>query len=118
MAHTITFYKTSNGREPAREWIQDLAAPKRASMVAAIREILTQQGIDVCGTPFGKHLGEGLAEFRVREDAITLRLFFHAHGVKQILLLSGFDKGRFGGGRRQAKAIAQARKFLADFKRS
>jgi len=110
------FYKTSSGKQPAKDFIEALSTRKRATLRAAIQEILQEQGIDVCATEWGKNLGKGLCEFRVRDRGVVLRMFFHAHGDKLILLLSGFDKGRRGGGKRQQKAIDQARQYLADFK--
>jgi Phage derived protein Gp49-like (DUF891) len=68
----------------------------------ALREILQQQGISVCGSPFGKQLGGGLFEFRLREDDVLMRVFCHAHGSQIVLLLSGYDKGKDPGGRRQS----------------
>jgi hypothetical protein len=62
-----------------------------------MREILQQQGINICCSPFGKQLGEGLFEFRLREDGLLLRVFCHAYGNKIVLLLSGYDKGESPG---------------------
>ena len=117
MSYKIHFYKTGAGKQPAQEFIQGLTGEKRASLMAAIKEILVEQGINVCGTEFGTNLGKGLCEFRVRDKRGTLRVFFHAHGDKLILLLSGYDKGRRGD-KRQAAAIKKARRFLADFKQN
>jgi hypothetical protein len=72
-----------------------------------MREVLEEEGINVCGTEFGKQLGGGLFEFRVRgqlseyvdgappdaaEEKILIRVFCHAHGDKLVLLLAGYDK--------------------------
>ena len=94
------------------------------------------RGLDVCGTEWGKQLGEGLFEFRVRHTAaetasmfgndenglprqkerILLRVFCHAYGNRIVLLLSGYDKGDDPSEKRQAKEIKKARKLLADFR--
>ncbi|MEX1124421.1 MAG: type II toxin-antitoxin system RelE/ParE family toxin [Acidimicrobiia bacterium] len=117
-AFEIEFYATASGREPAREFIEDLEPAKRATLVAAIKAVLQYQGKDVCQTEYGKPLGKGLFEFRVRDDEITLRVYFHPYGNKVLLLLCGYDKGRFGGGRREQKAISRARRHLNDYKES
>ena len=81
------------------------------------------------GSDFGKNLGGGLYEFRVDQDAeqilrktgrhpkrepdegkILLRLFFHAHGNRLILLLAGYDKAEHTSKAYQNKEIEAARK--------
>jgi len=49
---------------------------------------------------------------RRKSERILLRVFFHPHGDKLILLLGGYDKGRFPGKRHQQRAIAVARQRL------
>lgn len=90
---------------------------KRLAMLAALEQILAEQGQDVCRSSWGKALGGGLFEFRVRHTAaeirrlfggdppaqpgdhegppgkVVLRAFCHAHGDKVVLLLGGYDKG-------------------------
>jgi hypothetical protein len=65
--------------------MDDLEGVKLETLLAAIRTIRAERGIEVCGTPYGKHLGQGLAEFRARRDtpsaSVLLRTFFHAHGT-------------------------------------
>lgn len=88
------------------------------------------------GSDFGKNLGGGLYEFRVDQDAeqilrktgrhpkrepdegkILLRLFFHAHGNRLILLLAGYDKAEHTSKAYQNKEIEAARKLLDHWKR-
>ncbi|MGH3195408.1 MAG: hypothetical protein ACRDOH_00520 [Streptosporangiaceae bacterium] len=83
-------------------------------------------------TEFGKALGGGLYEFRLRwsaeevaskagavlaepvaeTEAILLRLFFCTSGRQIILLLNGYDKAKNPDRRRQDREIASARKLL------
>jgi hypothetical protein len=56
--------------------------------------------------------GAVLAEPVAETEAILLRLFFCTAGRKIILLLSGYDKAKNPGDRRQDKEIAGARKLL------
>jgi len=137
---TLEFYEDENGNEPVLQWLRsDLTAMQRRAIGLAMYELLEHEGIDVCKTEFGKALGEGLYEFRLRHDGeeilarksplrlrvdritgrserILLRVFFHPHGDKMILLLGGYDKRRFP--KRQDKEIAVARKRLGEWKRS
>jgi len=110
--YEIEFYEDNAGRKPCLEWIRELGARERRVLGTALREILQQQGIRVCSSPFGKQLGEGLFEFRLREDNLLLRVFCHAYG-NQIVLLSGYDKGKHPRSRRQQREIAEARKRLS-----
>ena len=95
--------------------------------------MLARRGLAVVETEFGKALGGGLYEFRLRWSAgevqrkvegvsaetaakaekIMLRVFFCTSGRKIILLLSGYDKARDPGETRQGREISRARKLLA-----
>jgi hypothetical protein len=75
----------------------------------------------VVKTEYGKALGEGLYEFRIRWTAaapeeIVLRAFFGTGGRKIILLLSGYDKARHSSDRWQQREIAEARRYLAAYR--
>lgn len=136
----VEFYENERGVEPMKDWLKDLDPSKRAAAVGAIEVVLTRLGTDVCNSEWGKHLGHGLYELRIRHDAgeihamfddgaqgsrfkgrmaseVLLRIYFTTFGHKVILLLAGYDKGRFGAGRREQKAIKTARRRLADVKR-
>jgi hypothetical protein len=94
-------------------------------------------GVGVCATQFGKQLGDGLCEFRLRynlvellhrfegrdparasgrSEEVLLRVFFHAHGDRVVLLLHGYDKGADSSARRQQREIAEARRRLRAFR--
>ena len=112
-----------------------LALPgyEQAVLQAAIEHVLARDGMDVLATEWGKPLGQGLAEFRVRRSLETifreagasvpddvvgcdrrvlLRVFCTFHGDRVVLLLGGYDKGRDPSDKRQQKEIARARKLL------
>ena len=132
----IEFYADEDGREPCREWMEDLSSIKRKAIEEAIDVVLTKRGLAVVETEYGRALGQGLYEFRLRwtaaevrqkagrvsDDAaaksekILLRVFFCTAGRKIILLLSGYDKGRDDSERRQQREIAKARKLLARYR--
>lgn len=133
----LEFYvEPDTGRTPVHEWIaNDLSPFQRRSLGVAMSEILERQGIQVCGGEYGKQLGQGLFEFRLRHGAdeiaamfttkrpdvrnseeILLRVYCHAYGDKIVLLLSGYDKLSSPSKKRENAEIALARRRLADFK--
>jgi hypothetical protein len=133
--YEIEFYEDDGGHEPALAFMQSLTGPKRRAIGIAINEFLRYLGPDVVGTDFGKNLGGGLFEFRVDQDAeqilrkarkaarpepeeekILLRVFFHPHGKKLILLLSGYDKAEHPSKPYQNAQIEEARKLLKHWK--
>jgi hypothetical protein len=130
----VEFYADDQGREPCREWAERLSPVKNAAFRAAVEFVLTPQGINVAGTEFGKPLGGGLYELRIRQtateirqrvtglppedpgdfppEAVLLRVFFCTAGRKIILLMSGYDKGKSPSERHQNKEIENARKLM------
>ncbi|HEV3000721.1 MAG TPA: hypothetical protein VGW75_08280 [Solirubrobacteraceae bacterium] len=135
MPWDVEFFEDDEGRQPARTFIERLTPDKRAALIAAIELILAVRGPDVCKSEFGKALGHGLFEFRVRHDEATitrragvepsaksgrsdvlLRMFFCVYGERVVLLLGGYDKGADPAARRQSREIEAARKRLRSFK--
>jgi hypothetical protein len=131
-AYKLEFFAEDDGTEPVLAWIKDdLTAAQRQAIGTAMRRILQANGVQVCSTPWGRQLGGGLFEFRVRRtgeqminagwakpgsidpsERILLRVFCHAHGDKLILLLGGYDKGSAPSSRRQQREINTARRRL------
>ena len=102
-------------------------------VVAAIQPVRAVDGIGICDTEWGKPLGQGLYEFRIRRSLGTIlrsaglldpaggrqvlvRVFCSFVGDKVVLLLGGYDKGRDPSDRRQQREIARARAELARWK--
>lgn len=129
-AHELEFYEDQNGDQPVRRWLKEELSPaNRRAIGHAMDEILQDLGIAVCGTEFGKQLGGGLFEFRLRRDLreitpvleaeagkILLRVFCHAHGDRLILLVGGYDKGEDPSPRRQNAETELARARLRDWR--
>jgi phage-related protein len=114
--YELVFYQDAGGRQPAREWLRnDLSPDERRTVGAAMRHLLQEQGMGVCGTSFGRQLGEGLFEFRLREEGLLVRIFCHAYGDRLILLLGAYDKGRDPSERRQNREISEARARLREW---
>ena len=104
---------------------------EQAVLDAAITHVLAVRGIDICNGEWGKALGGGLYEFRVRRSLhailaeagvslpkdltgadreVLLRVLCTFHGNKIVLLYSGYDKRRDPSRKRQDKEIKAARK--------
>ena len=135
--YEIEFFRRSDGSEPVRKFLDSLSEDKRDALLAALKFILGRNGLDVCRSTWGKQLGGGLAELRLRHDErevlaghsdtdeeelpdaspekILLRVFFHAHGNRLILLLSGYDKGKRSSPRHQQQEIERARAYLKEW---
>lgn len=133
---TLEFYEDANGKGPCRDWMEnELGDLQHDALVEALKLVLAPLGPDVCRSEWGKNLGDGLYEFRVRHSApeiakmfggappglkegerVLLRVFFHAYGQKIVLLLGGYDKGKKASDRKQQQEIDKARKRLTQFK--
>ena len=127
-AYELEFYEDASGDQPVLRWLrEELTLAKRKALGYAMNAVLQQLGLGVCGTEFGKQLGGGLFEFRLRRDLrnpagareeggrILLRVFCHAHGDRLLLLVGGYDKGEHPSPRRQGTEIALARARLKDW---
>jgi hypothetical protein len=134
----IEFWEDERGAKPVLDWLKnDLSDEQRAALGKAMQHSLQVLGVGVCATQFGKQLGGGLCEFRLRynlaellhrfegrdpaqasgrSEEVLLRVFFHAHGDRLVLLLHGYDKGADPTGRRQQREIAEARRRLRAFR--
>jgi hypothetical protein len=136
VSFTLEFYEDEHGDEPVLRWLRGLSPIQRRAIGVAMAEILQAEGIGVCRGPYGKQLGDGLFEFRLRHDAaeilrslgkpfraepgserVLLRVFCYAHGDRVILLLGGYDKGADPSRRRQQREIEIARSRLTDYRR-
>jgi len=83
----IVCYETSEGDKPVLRWIkEDLSVRQRRALGYAIYRLLQRYGVSVCDTEFGRQLGGGLFEFRLRVKArrdgesALLRVFCNAAG--------------------------------------
>jgi hypothetical protein len=131
--YEIEFYEDEHGDTPVLRWLREELSPrKRRALGTAMNRVLQVLGVGVCGTEFGRQLGKGLFEFRLRgadlakvvpgsgagdptEAKMLLRVFCHAHGDMLILLLGGYDKGEDVSAKRQDAEIALARKRLKEW---
>ncbi len=122
--YRLEFYEDERRDKPVLRWIrEELTLAQRYELGQAMREQLQEKGVGVCATEYGKQLGKGLFEFRLRRsieevgERILLRVFCHAYGDGVVLLVGGYDKGADSSARRQEGEIALARRRLAAWQR-
>lgn len=144
MAETVyelEFYvDPETGDAPVTRWfLEELSPVARRLLGAAMDAVLQRDGVGVCDTEFGKQLGGGIFEFRVKgnpqavideersrrgkqpkkidppAEAVLLRVFCHAYCGKVVLLLGGYDKASDPSPKRQNKEIETARARLRMF---
>lgn len=129
---TLQVYEPVGKPAPYVRFVERLDGWQRHIVDIAVRTILAHQGHNVCQTEWGKSLGKGLYEFRIRrtlrticsttgtelptgvdpDREVLLRVFFAVEGDRIVLLLGGYDKGADPSDKRQEKAIKQARMLL------
>ena len=118
-------------------FVRTLPEYEQAVLFAAVENVLQVHGIDICSGEWGKPLGGGLFEFRIRmplhrilaaagddrmrdssrEHSVLLRVFCTFHGSKVIVLFHGYDKKRDPSSKRQQREIARARALHERWKR-
>lgn len=119
-------------------FLLSLPAYEQAVLIAAIEHVLQVHGVDICAGEWGKPLGGGLYEFRVRKSLrailaaagvanspshgsdgmVLLRVFCTFHGNMIVVLYHGYNKKADPSKSRQQREIAKARKLHERWKRS
>lgn len=123
--------------DPFERFLFSLPEYEQAVLLAAIEHVLQIYGIDICAGEWGKSLGAGLYEFRVRkslhtilenarvqlsrqpgdDQSVLLRVFCTFHGNKIVLLYHGYNKKTDSSEKRQQREIRRARKLHDAWKR-
>ena len=83
------FFRTETGREPVREWLQDL--PKMERKIIGIDIMTVQFRSPLAGMPLVRGLGSGVHEIRSTLPTRIARTLFFVH-EGEIVLLHGFIK--------------------------
>lgn len=130
-------WKLEYARPSFERFFRKLAPYEQAVLAAALKQVLSVHGPDICQGEWGKPFGAGLYEFRVRrslrailsetrEDSakripaadrlVLIRVFCAFSGDRVVILLHGYDKLRDPSSRRQQKEIEHARKLLRQWK--
>ena len=82
------FFRTETGREPVREWLQDLSKAERK--IIGI-DIMTVQFRWPLGMPLVRNISSGIHEIRSTLPTRIARTLFFVH-QGEIILLHGFIK--------------------------
>jgi phage-related protein len=82
------FFETETGREPVREWLQDL--PKAERKIIGV-DIMTVQFRWPPGMPLVRNIGSGIHEIRSTLPTRIARTLFFVH-EGEMVLLHGFIK--------------------------
>lgn len=112
--YQIYFYKDKNGKEPVREYINELAARNdkdsriKLTKIRDYLKILSEYGI-MAGEPYVKHLDGDIWELRPIRD----RILFAAWNGKSFILLHQFMKQTQ---KAPPREIAAAKRNLADYR--
>lgn len=133
-------WEDADGHCPFAASVARLDPYQQAVLDACITRVLKPMGMAVASTEWGKALGQGLYELRIRRSLhairswgqsdppppvnseekrpVLLRVFFTVHGARVVLLFQTYDKGGDPSERRQQKEIAEARKHLRAWRSS
>src|SRR4051794_4497689 len=97
------FFRTGTGREPVREWLQNLPKLERKSIGV---DIMTVQFRWPLGLPLVDYIGSGLWEIRSRLPTRIARTLFCVHDGELVLLHAFIKKTRKTPKRRQSRGSA------------
>lgn len=87
----IVFFKTSQGREPVREWLKSLDRDERTAIGEDMRTI--QFGWPI-GMPLARKISDELWEVRSKTRGKIARVFFAVVGTAMVLLHGFFKKSQ------------------------
>ena len=107
--YKVVFYRTVQGTEPVREWLQSLEKHARFQLGKAI-QVLQMNG-PALPLPFACPLGGGLFELRERIGKVRYRLFYGFDKRRIVVLLHAATKDQ----RMIQDDLALARRRLQDY---
>ncbi|OHV73648.1 hypothetical protein BCD48_33265 [Pseudofrankia sp. BMG5.36] len=121
------------------DWLDSLDTGRRNAAMRGLSLVLAVEGPAVCNSEYGKALGGGLYELRIRHDAaellrahnprllekfgappasdVLLRIFFGCERERVILIVGAYDKGSDPSPRKQQTEIDKARSRLGEYRR-
>ncbi len=105
MEYDIKIYASENGKEPFREWLDNLKDIDTQALIFQRLQRIKLGNFGDC-----KPIGEGLWEFRIHHKT-GIRIYYARVGQHLILIIGGGDK------RSQERDIIKAKKYLEDYKR-
>lgn len=87
---TVDFYRTEDGSEPVREFIQGLNIKLRAKVLSDL-ERLAMIGNEL-REPRSKHLQDGIFELRTMQGSNIVRLLYFYDRGQMVIVTNGFVK--------------------------
>ncbi|HEX9696340.1 MAG TPA: type II toxin-antitoxin system RelE/ParE family toxin [Actinomycetota bacterium] len=111
MPWVVLFYADARGREPVREWLDELerSNPRDFGTVRHTIDLLEEFGVHL-SEPYSKQLEGKLRELRPGRWRIT----YFADPQRRFVLLTSFRKAR---SRTDPREIARAKRFMDDWVR-
>jgi phage-related protein len=109
LSYKVIFYRTAQGSEPVREWLQSLDKRERLQFGQAI-QVLQMNG-PALPMPYSCPLGGGLFELRERIGKVRYRVFYAFDGSRIVVLLHAATKDQ----RVIEDDLALARRRLQDY---
>ena len=88
--YTVDFYRTPNGEEPVRTFLDSLDDKMRAKVIRAIG-LLQTNGPNL-RFPHSEHLDDGIFELRIQTNGNISRVLYFFIVGKRIILTSAFKK--------------------------
>lgn len=86
----IEFYKLKNGREPVKDFLDELPIKMRIKALDGIT-ILQEKG-NALREPYSKIVAKGLFELRIKFGSDNTRIFYFFYAANKIILTNGFLK--------------------------
>ena len=111
MPWIVVFYRDARGREPVREWLDELerSRPSEYGRVRHRIDLLEEFGVHL-SEPYSKQLEGKLRELRPGPWRIT----YFADPKRRLVLLTSFRKK---GARADPREIARAKRYMDDWGR-
>ena len=88
--YNTVFYKTTDGVEPAKDFLLELDYKMRAKMIRML-QMLQKNGPDI-REPYSKELEDGIFELRAKVGTNISRLLYFFDEGKIVILMNGFIK--------------------------
>jgi len=118
----MVIYEDATGNSPYADWVRNSLSPVQlVSLNQVLNEYLFKFGNSNVKAKWLKDLSFGLYQLRVQKKdqfgrkLVLLRIYLHFYGNREILFLSGYDKGLNPSQERQQSEIEIARKLLKEW---
>ena len=90
MQWAVEFYKSIDGKEPAKEFFNSLSLSARAKVVKLI-DLSSEYGV-LLKEPYTKQIRGKIRELRIKDSQGAVRILYFTFTGKRFILLHGFIK--------------------------